>query len=75
MQYKNNSVNFFKAAFARIAAIINILARIFLFQTMFYTILEYLFIANSKNKEFFNLVSIYFDIRKINGQKMIYYII
>lgn len=59
-------------AFATMTATMNLIAIACFFEAIYYSIFEYLLAANSKNRGFFDLVSTYFAIVEINGQKILY---
>lgn len=67
MQYKINSINIFVEVFTKMTAIINFIIVAYFFEAIYCHILEYLFIAHSKDKELFDHISTYFSIVKING--------
>lgn len=72
IRYKNNSVNNFRKAFARMTTIINLIAIACCFETTCYNIFMHLLAANSKNKGLFNPISIYFGTIKTNKQGILH---
>lgn len=72
MQYKIKDTNSFVEIFTKIIATINLVTIMHFFETICYSIFKYLLAANSKNREFFSLVSTYFGIIETNSQEILY---
>lgn len=66
MQYKENDVNNSIEAFAKMTAIINLVAIARFFEATCYTIFEHLLAAGSKDGWLFGLISTYFGIIATN---------
>lgn len=67
MRYKENGVNNSAEVFARITAIINLIAIVCFFEATCCGIFEYLLAIGSKDEGLLSLISIYFNTVKING--------
>lgn len=65
--YKVNSANISVKTFAKIIAIMNLLAMTHFFKTIYHNIFEYLLVVDSKDRRFFGLISTYFNIVETNG--------
>lgn len=66
MQYEDKSINNFAEVFAKITAIMSLIAVACFFETTCYGIFEHLLTAGSKDRGFFDIVFTYFGIVKTN---------
>lgn len=72
IQYKLNGINTSPEPFAKMTTTMNLVAVARFFEIMCCSIFEYLFVAGSKNKVLFGLISTYFGTVEINNQEMLH---
>lgn len=73
MRFKNNRLTTFAEEFIQAIAIINPVAVAQFFEAICIRIFKYFLAAESIKSGFLGLLSMYFRIVEINGQKMLYF--